>query len=129
VIPIAPPPVTASAADSSARIQVQAPTALFTPIGSGSGSENAPVKGSVEGSEIGSGSGYELPELTNLQWELNAKGGWEVWHVPPGAVHRRNKTYLGYLGKRQLAAWQELTAAEFRQSIRAWVAQKRAAKL
>lgn len=112
--------------ESSARIEPKPHSASFTPApkGSGSGSEVLPEKGSVKGS----GSGYELPELNNLRWEQNVKGGWEAWHVPDGAVHRKDKTYLGYLGKRQLAAWEQKTPAEFRRLVCEWIAEKRKAK-
>lgn len=86
--------------------------------GSGSGSKTS--------AEKGSGSGYVLPELPNIQWELHKKGGYEAWHVPPGALHRKEKTYLGYVGKKQLSAWEHLEAS--RQAIIEWVAEKRAAK-
>jgi len=120
----------------SARIEMKPTAATFTdaPKGSVRPAETEPLegsaKGSVKGSVEGSGSGYELPQLQNLQWELNAKGGWEAWHTPDGAQPRRDRTYLGYLGKRQLAAWeQSKTPAEFREAVGAWVEQKRAAKL
>ncbi len=75
-----------------------------------------------------SGSGYDLPTLENLQWEGNDFGGFEAWHSPPGAVHRREKTYLGYLGKRQLAKWGREPPEQFRALVCEWVAQKRAEK-
>lgn len=43
-----------------------------------------------------------LPVVPNIQWERNARGGFEAWYVPPGAVTRKEKTYLVYLGKRVL---------------------------
>jgi len=94
------------------------------PEGSGSGSEDLPEKGSVKGS----GSGYALPELANVQWEENAKGGWEAWHAPDGAFHRKDKTYLGHAGKRQLAAWSNLPPDEASAAVIAWIAEKRAAR-
>ena len=51
-----------------------------------------------------SGSGSSLPAIPGVQWELNARGGFEAWHCPPGALHRKDKTYLGYLGKRVISA-------------------------
>lgn len=84
---------------------------------SGSGSATKP-----------SGSGYALPELANIQWEANSSGGWEAWHSPEGAFHRKDKTYLGHAGKRQLAAWSKLPADEFRAAVVAWIAEKRSAK-
>lgn len=88
-----------------------------------------PEKGSVKGSVAGSGTGTSLPELQNLMWEPNAKGGWEAWHVSDGAQQRSEKTYLGYVGKRQLEAWRELTPAEFHKFVCNWVEEKRAQKL
>lgn len=69
-----------------------------------------------------------MPELENVSWEENAKGGWEAWHAPDGAFHRREKTYLGHAGKRQLAAWSKLPPDEARAAVIAWIADKRAAK-
>lgn len=94
------------------------------PEGSGSGSAEFPEKGSVKGS----GSGYELPELENVSWEAHKKGGWEAWHSPDGAFHRKDKTYLGHVGKRQLAAWGKLSPDDSRAAVVAWIAEKRAAK-
>ena len=51
-----------------------------------------------------SGSGSSLPAIPGVQWELNARGGFEAWRCPPGALHRKDKTYLGYLGKRVISA-------------------------
>jgi len=76
-----------------------------------------------------SGSGYEtipgagLPVLPGIQWERNARGGWEAWHLPPGQDHRhrRGRVYLGYLGVKALP-----TATP--ESIAQWVETKRAGK-
>ena len=84
---------------------------------SGSGSATKP-----------SGSGYALPELLNVQWEANAAGGWEAWHSPDGAFHRKDKTYLGHVGKRQLAAWSKLSPDDACAAVIAWIAEKRSAK-
>jgi hypothetical protein len=113
-----------TALERSARISSSHHGAPFTVPPKGS------VEGSGEGSVMGSGSGYELPELQNIQWELHSKGGWEAWHVPAGAAHRRDKTYLGYLGKRQMATWEQgKTSAEFQQAVCEWVEQKRSGKV
>lgn len=92
--------------------------------GSGSGADVLPEKGSVEGS----GSGYDLPEVSSVRWELNAKGGWEAWHSPDGAYHRQEKTYLGYLGKRQLAMWKRETPERYHLMICEWIVEKRKGK-
>lgn len=75
-----------------------------------------------------SGSGHGLPAIENLQWESNGQGGWEAWHVPPGVVHRNGKTYLGFLGKRRLASWQQESPERFRELVRDWIAEKRREK-
>ena len=90
--------------------------------------ESSAEKGSVESSEIGSGSGYNLPVVEFLQWEENTKGGFEAWHCPPGAFSRKDKTYIGHVGKRQLAAWSALTPDDSRAAVIAWIATKRNAK-
>ena len=76
-----------------------------------------------------SGSGFDLPAIENLQWESNKFGGWEAWHVPPGAVHRKDKTYLGHLGKRLRGKLErEKSPAEFRAYLVEWIATKRSEK-
>lgn len=77
-----------------------------------SGSGSAPQR---------SGSGSSLPAIPGVQWELNARGGFEAWHCPPGALHRKDKTYLGYLGKRVIAgsAPDQLDAM-----ARSWIAER-----
>ena len=67
--------------------------------------EKRPAERSGSGyQEKGSGSGSSLPAIPGIQWELNARGGFEAWHCPPGALHRKDKAYIGYLGKRVIAA-------------------------
>ena len=86
--------------------------------------ESSAEKGSVEGS----GSGFDLPVVEFLQWEENTKGGFEAWHCPHGAFSRKDKTYIGHVGKRQLAAWSKLSPDELAQVVSEWIATKRAAK-
>lgn len=119
-----------STADKQARIETKPDTAPFTapPKGSVSESESTPKERSSQRSFKRSGGGYDLPDFPLLQWELNERGGWEAWHTPEGTQRRRDRTYLGYLGKRQLEAWRELAPVEFREAVEAWVEQKRAAK-
>ena len=69
-----------------------------------------------------------MPEIPNLQWERNKFGGWEAWHAPNGATHRREKTYLGHLGKRQLRRWGREAPEEFRRLVCEWIAEKRTEK-
>lgn len=60
---------------------------------------------------------------------------WNAGHWPrsrralSGRRSRTGKIYWGRIGKRQLAAWQDLPAAEFQQAVCEWVEQKRAEKL
>lgn len=98
------------------------------PVSSAKGSVNHPAKGSVKAAKSGSGTGSNLPEFQNLEWEPNRKGGWEAWHAPPGATKRKDKTYLGHVGKRLLAQWQNLHPVARRQAIEQWVHDKRAEK-
>lgn len=63
-----------------------------------------------------------------MSWEQNRKGGVECWHVPAGAVHRKDKVYLGYVGKRQLAEWSLLKPDDLRAKVAAWVQARRAGK-
>lgn len=83
-------------------------------------------KGSVQNLKSGSGTGYNLPKIDSVDWEYNSKGGWEAWHVPPGAIRRAEKTYLVYIGKRKL---EELEGDPRRdQQIRQIVKEKAAGK-
>jgi len=67
----------------------------------------------------------DLPPIPGVQWERNARGGFEAWHVPPGATHRREKTYLGYLGKRLLAT---ATPESLPQTVQTWIRERRQVK-
>ena len=68
-----------------------------------------------------SGSGSSLPAIPGVQWELNRRGGFEAWHCPPGALHRKDKTYLGYLGKRVISA---SAPDQLDQVARVWIADR-----
>jgi hypothetical protein len=35
-----------------------------------------------------------------ILWKKNRSGGFEAWYAPVGATKRRDRTYLGYIGKR-----------------------------
>src|SRR5262245_65140165 len=50
-----------------------------------------------------SGTGSNLPEARGVDFEKNSSGGFEAWHVPAGVTHRRDKRYLGYVGKKLLS--------------------------
>jgi hypothetical protein len=76
-----------------------------------------------------SGSGYFLPELERVQWESNGQGGFEAWYVPLGVTHRKGKTYLGFLGKRNLTAWSKSKSeSEFHLAVIEWIKDKAAEK-
>lgn len=113
-------------ATSSARIETRSQSAPFTPAGNTpaaeckSSDQNTPAEHS--------GSGYELPEIDNVRWEDNPSGGFEAWYAMPGAQHRREKTYLGYLGKRQIVAWEKEPPERFQALVVNWIAEKRQAK-
>lgn len=50
----------------------------------------------------GSGTG-RLPDLEDIAWERNTRGGYEAWLAPKGrATPRKEKKYLGYIGVRKL---------------------------
>ena len=84
--------------------------------------EKRPAERSGSGSaDKRSGSGSSLPAIPGIQWELNARGGFEAWHCPPGALHRKDKTYLGYLGKRVISA---SSPDQLDKMAREWVAER-----
>lgn len=85
--------------------------------GAGNGVQNVPEDGPANGG---------LPDIPGIQWEQNARGGWEAWHAPPGAVRRADKTYLGYVGVRKLAGWK--AAPNFPELVAEWIAAKRGEK-
>jgi hypothetical protein len=75
-----------------------------------------------------SGSGSNLPEVDGVEFENHSAGGKEAWHVPPDAVHRKDKTYLGHVGKRLLATWGSLDPDARQKAVEGWVAMKREKK-
>lgn len=87
------------------------------------GSDNSPAHSPEAG---------QMPVIDGIQWESKFNHGnftgVEAWHSPTGARNRAGKTYLGKLGKRQLAAWSKLPPDEFRQAAIAWIELKRLAK-
>ena len=129
MMPTPPSPGGASLATIStapAPVARKVETKAHAEKGSGSGSAQ---KGSGSGSVPNVPQGCPLPPLANVQWEANAKGGWEAWHAPEGAnAPRRTKTYLGYLGKRKLAEWEGLAESERLATISFWVAERRTGK-
>ena len=127
-------PAPPSPARTSARIASESPALRFDAVSNPLPERllrEAELQGKRSGSGYGqkrSGSGYQLPELANVQWEENRRGGWEAWHCPPGAIHRREKTYLGYLGVRQLRQWEQESPERFHELVIDWVAEKRKEK-
>jgi len=98
---------------------------------SGAGRKLSPkrkLKPSPKGRKSPSGSGSNLPAIDRLDWEPHSAGGKEAWHVPPGAVHRKDKTYLGHVGKRQLAEWGSLDPDARQKAVEGWVATQRERK-
>lgn len=77
---------------------------------------------------LGSGNGFVLPELDDLRWEYNQKGGYEAWHAPNKTRKRRECTYLSYVNLQMLDEWSRLTEPEQIQTITDWVNQKRVEK-
>lgn len=75
-----------------------------------------------------SGSPYSLPEMPNVQWEWNRRGGAEAYYVPNGATKRSDKTYLVYIGLRKLAKWQQVSQAELDRNVLAAVQKARSEK-
>lgn len=106
--PAAPPVKKPLAGKSSARVKAPKPaTGYFRPV---------------------SGSGLKLPNIENLRWEQNRKGGFEAWHVPPGTKHRKHTVYLGVIGKRRQVELAGLSSDELTAAIIAWIEAKRAEK-
>lgn len=91
-------------------------------------SEKRKAKSSAKVRKSPSGSGSNLPTIDRLEWNNNSDGGKEAWHVPPGARHRKDKIYLGYVGKRQLAAWGSLDPDARQKVVEGWVATQRERK-
>lgn len=125
---LAPP----SPAGSTARAQVHlTPSPYPLPERSTERSAKRSVKRSGSGSppeRSGSGSFSlaDLPVIPGVQWERNARGGFEAWHCPPGAVHRRDKFYLGYFGKKIMAAAE--SPDQLHAIARQWVEDRRQVK-
>jgi hypothetical protein len=81
------------------------------------------------GAKRRSGTGSNLaglPDLPNVRWEPNQRGGYEAWFVPTGSTRRDQFTYLGYLGKRAIERWRQQNVLNV--ETERWVAQKRAEK-
>lgn len=73
-------------------------------------------------------AGRELPDVEGIQYEHKKDGSIEAWHTPVNGIrNRKGKTYLGRIGKRLMASWQELPPPEFQSAVTAWIAEKRAA--
>ena len=72
-----------------------------------------------------------LPSVKNYAWEeAKTSGAWECWFTPERTSERGKKIYIGYVGKKLLAEWlsQSEDKDELRQLVKAWIAEKDAAK-
>jgi len=86
-------------------------------------------KSSPKARKSPSGSGSHLPAVDRVEWERHSDdGAWEAWHAPLGAVQRKDKTYLGYVGKGRLATWGSLEPDARQKAVEGWVAMKREKK-
>jgi hypothetical protein len=84
----------------------------------------APASPNVPNLRSGTGTNLAgLPDLPNVRWELNRRGGYEAWYVPPAATRRDQNIYLGYLGKRQIKRWTQQNILEA--ETERWVEQKK----
>lgn len=75
-----------------------------------------------------SGSGSHLAAVAGITWEPKRDGAIEAWHAPPGAVQRKDKTYLGRAGKSQLEEWDGLDADARQKAVEGWIAMQREKK-
>ena len=91
-------------------------------------SANPQKKSSVKAAKSHSGSGSNLVDAPDVEWEWNSSGGLEAWHVPPGATSRKDKTYIGYAKQKLLAEWGSLDPEARQKAVEDWVAAKRAKK-
>jgi hypothetical protein len=113
---ITPPPIAPIKAPRKARLPSVKPSV-------------APQKKpSVKARKSLSGTGFNLPKIRSVDFERNKYGSFEVWHVPPGTVYRKDKTYLGYVGKKLLEVWEGLPDAGRQKAVEDWIAEKRAKK-
>jgi hypothetical protein len=100
-------------APSQAPLRTSAPLTLPPP--------NSTKTRSGTGSNLG-----DLPDIPNVRWERNRRGGYEAWYVPTGATKRADFTYLGYLGKRTIDRWRQQNVLQA--ETEHWVLQKRTEK-
>jgi hypothetical protein len=91
-------------------------------------SANPRKESSVKAAKSHSGSGSNLADVPQVEWERNSSGGMEAWHVPPGATGRKDKTYLGYVNQKLLAEWGSLDPDAKQKAVEGWVAMKREKK-
>ena len=72
-------------------------------------------------------SGEQYPDA-GVRWEIDRKGGKELWLVPFKGAPRRECTYLKRAGKRLLSEWQLLPLDERERVVGEWVLLTRASK-
>lgn len=101
----------------------QAPLRTSAPVAlpSAPATPNAANRRSGTGSKLGI-----LPDIPNVRWEPNQRGGYEAWYVPTGATRRDQFTYLGYLGKRAIERWRQQNVLDT--ETERWVSEKRTEK-
>lgn len=111
---LAPPVVTSSSAPSTDRQAQQSQERPRSSTGSQQVSTPPPERAER------STDRPRLPDLPNILWEWNQRGGVEAWFNPAGATRRAERRYLGYFGLRQIrAAGNELDAV-----IAAWAGER-----
>lgn len=108
------------------NIRMVGPAAPQAPLRTSAPVNLPPAPATPQPAKSRSGTGSNLaglPDIPNVRWELNQRGGYEAWYVPDGATRRDQFTYLGYLGKRLITRWtqQNVLAAETER----WAEQKR----
>ncbi len=105
----------------TAEFRVKVPEVLEAPVELPERSGSHPVKPKrlrpLKPSPERSGSPYQLPEIPNVQWEWNKRGGAEAYYVPNGATKRSEKTYLVYVGLRKLEKWHQAGQAELDRNV------------
>ena len=71
---------------------------------------------------------FQLPEIQNVQWEWNLRGGAEAYYAPEGATKRSDKTYLVYIGLRKLNGWKQQSQTVLERNVLNAVEQARKEK-
>lgn len=125
--PLKPKP-SARKLDSSKTAEFRSAQPELLPERSGSPLVKPTRRRPLKPSPERSGSPYQLPEIQQVQWEWNKRGGAEAYYVPDGATKRSEKTYLTYVGLRKLAKWHQVGQAELDRNVIAAVGAARSEK-